>query len=84
MKRVEKVKGKVEEVEEGIKEERVGHESPKGNQEISIIDRTPCSKIAVPEAGERVDPGKKGGSEGSGPGSKGLTRSRRSIPGGVA
>ena len=76
--------GKSRRGEEGIKEERARHESPKGNQEVSIINQTPCSKIAIPEAGERVNPGKKGGSEGSGPGSKGLTRSRRSIPGGVA
>ena len=62
----------------------MGHESPKGNQEVSIIDRTPCLKIAIPEAGERVDPGEKGESEVSGPGSKALTRSRRSVPGGVA
>ena len=36
----------------------MGHESPKGNQEVSVIDQTPCSKIAIPEVGERVDPGK--------------------------
>ena len=63
--------------EEGIKEEKAGHERPKGNQEISVIDQTPCLKIAIPKAGEGVDPGKMGGSEGSGPGSKGLKRRRK-------
>ena len=38
VKRVEKVKGKVEEVKKESKKRGWGHESPKGNQEFSVIN----------------------------------------------
>ena len=84
VKRVEKVKGKVEEVKKESKKRGWGMNALKEIRSFQSLTQTSYSKIAIPKAGEGVDPGKMGGSEDSGPGSKGLTRNRRSIPGGVA